>query len=599
MAIVPLSKLTIFGTTDQQQLVLDQLQQLGCVHLVPLREAGESTSGLGSGEAIQAYRYLLRSPIKRRPATDSSKFDREALVRELLTIKDRRAELRAERDELLHAIELVSPWGDFQLPAEDELSGQKFFFYKVRLREQSHLPKDLISQVVARDNRFAYLVVIAGEEPVDLAAERVEPDPRPWSQLQRRLEEVEEELDDLHWQRVTLTRWQQMLRDDLDAADDQAAKLVAAKGIQADEAVFALRGWMPTVAAADVRALAERNQLAVTIEPPGEDDVPPTLLENPERVAGAESCVTFYITPAYHAWDPTTIVFFSFSLFFAMIISDAGYGFFMAVILTLFWRQIGMHKSGRRIRNLLLGIVSATIIYGVLIGSYFGVQPATGSLPDLLRIRIDGQPMMENQNAMMAIAVAIGVAHLSLANVLAACRDRKQLRWVGHLGWAMLMIGAFLIGWAVLMELESLRVIGVGLASLAGIGILFFSSDRPLLSADWKVHGMRLVDGLMQLTNLSKAFGDVLSYLRLFALGLASAQLALTFNGLASGALEKGGIGVLLAMVILVAGHGINFLLALMGGVVHGLRLNCIEFFNWGLNQEGYAFQPFRKKANR
>jgi V/A-type H+-transporting ATPase subunit I len=102
---------------------------------------------------------------------------------------------------------------------------------------------------------------------------------------------------------------------------------------------------------------------------------------------------------------------------------------------------------------------------------------------------------------------------------------------------------------------------------------------------------------MMQFTNVSKAFGDVLSYLRLFALGLASAQLAVTFNGLAADASNRGGIGLLLAILILLAGHTINFLLGLLGGVVHGLRLNCIEFFNWSLTEEGYAFEPFRRKA--
>jgi len=106
-----------------------------------------------------------------------------------------------------------------------------------------------------------------------------------------------------------------------------------------------------------------------------------------------------------------------------------------------------------------------------------------------------------------------------------------------------------------------------------------------------------MLDGVMQFANLSKAFGDVLSYLRLFALGLASAQLAITFNGLAHDASQAGGIGLLAAMVILVVGHTINFMLGILGGVVHGLRLNCIEFFNWSLTDEGYAFQPFRKKS--
>ena len=103
----------------------------------------------------------------------------------------------------------------------------------------------------------------------------------------------------------------------------------------------------------------------------------------------------------------------------------------------------------------------------------------------------------------------------------------------------------------------------------------------------------------MSLTGISKAFGDVLSYLRLFALGLASSQLAATFNEIAGSIAKSRGIGLLAAILILVVGHGLNFVLAVIGGVVHGLRLNCIEFFNWSLPEEGYPFQAFDKKASQ
>jgi V/A-type H+-transporting ATPase subunit I len=141
-----------------------------------------------------------------------------------------------------------------------------------------------------------------------------------------------------------------------------------------------------------------------------------------------------------------------------------------------------------------------------------------------------------------------------------------------------------------------LRQMGmVGLVS--GLGMVFlFSSSRPLFStriSDWL---WRILDGLMGLTKISQAFGDTLSYLRLFALGLASAQLAVTFNDLAIGVREIPGLGMVLALLILVVGHSINIVLGIMGGVVHGLRLNCIEFFNWSLTDEGYSFRPFCKK---
>jgi len=105
------------------------------------------------------------------------------------------------------------------------------------------------------------------------------------------------------------------------------------------------------------------------------------------------------------------------------------------------------------------------------------------------------------------------------------------------------------------------------------------------------------LDGLRALTDVTKAFGDVLSYLRLFALGLASAALALTFNDLANQAARAyPGPGLLLALLILLIGHGLNLVLSLMSGVVHGLRLNYIELYNWGLSEEGYPFKAFARR---
>ncbi|MGD9409517.1 MAG: V-type ATPase 116kDa subunit family protein, partial [Thiohalocapsa sp.] len=107
---------------------------------------------------------------------------------------------------------------------------------------------------------------------------------------------------------------------------------------------------------------------------------------------------------------------------------------------------------------------------------------------------------------------------------------------------------------------------------------------------------MRGLDGLLALTQVTKIFGDTLSYLRLFALGLASASLALTFNDLARqvGA-QVPGLGLLLQILLLLIGHGLNMALGLVSGVVHGLRLNYIEFYNWALSGEGYPFRPFKK----
>ena len=138
----------------------------------------------------------------------------------------------------------------------------------------------------------------------------------------------------------------------------------------------------------------------------------------------------------------------------------------------------------------------------------------------------------------------------------------------------------------------------LGLVLLTGglAAVFLFSSDRPIVRRPLD-YLWRLLDGLKALTGAMGMFGDVLSYMRLFALGLASASLALTFNDLATQIRDAiPGLGLLLALLLLLLGHAINLGLAIMSGVVHGLRLNFIEFYKWGVPGEGKAFQKFARK---
>lgn len=596
MAIVELKKATLYGINSRKAAIIAGLQKLGCLHLINLQQAPVQQQQLVSREAREVLRDLTSAPTQRRQEKSRFQFDREGLIREVLEIRQRKENRISERDSLKKAIADLESWGDFRLPDASETGGWQFCFFQVPRHRLTEIPEELNWYIANEDARFAYVIILA-KEPPELPLRSVELDPRPLADLRLELQAVERELEELEWKRVTLTRWKTLLKQDLDAADDQAAQHTAARCTLSDPQVFALQGWIPVEACEEVKRFAEKHDVAITLEAATADEKPPTLLKNPEHIAGAEGCVTFYITPGYHAWDPTFVVYFSFCLFFAMIIADAGYGLLMAGLLLFSWKKLSQSSTGPRFRNLLVGIVSATLAYGVLVGSYFGVEPQPGTVPDQLRIRIAGEPMMSNQTAMMGIAVAIGVIHLSLANGISAWNERRSLRCLGHLGWAFLIQGGFLMGAGTSAEMPSLFETGQMLAIGGAGAVLLFSSDRTLFSWNPLWHLRRFFDGVMQVANLSKAFGDCLSYLRLFALGLASAQLAVTFNELARDASRTKGVGVLLALLILIVGHGINLLLGLMGGVVHGLRLNCIEFFNWSLTSEGYTFQPFNKKA--
>src|SRR4029079_10775872 len=119
--------------------------------------------------------------------------------------------------------------------------------------------------------------------------------------------------------------------------------------------------------------------------------------------------------------------------------------------------------------------------------------------------------------------------------------------------------------------------------------VLFTAAGEPI--------GKRIIGGLLGLTKITSAFGDVLSYLRLFALGLASASLAAVFNGMAHKLYNNSmAFGLVLAIGVLFFGHVVNFLLSISSGFIHGLRLNVIEFFNWGVQEEGNAYRPFMRK---
>lgn len=615
MAIVPLQKVTFYGLSSQRDIVLDGLQQLGCLHLIDLPGGGgKLLEDAERHQVSEAIKYLQACAIQNSNQHTHYLGDRNCLsvAQEVLANQQQADQLIDERESLQKAISALEPWGDFQLPDLEQTGGLRLWFYPLPLRQREALQSLKAPwKIISQDRQFLYVTVVSQQEP-EMPVPRVSLDHRPQSELQKRLLVVEESIEKLHWDRVALTRDLTLLQRDLNSADDRIARAEALQRMAQDDQVFALQAWAPKSTLFALQDFSRRHSLALTISPPAEDDAPPTLLKNPDVVAGAQGAVTFYMTPAYKAWDPTWIMYGSFTLFFAMIMSDAAYGVILAVGLGLVWKRLGGNQQLRQFRLLLVALVTASIIYGVVAGSYFGATPA---VLKPLQLRLDGQPLVNNKTAMMLLALGIGVLHLALANLITFWRNLGSSQALSSLGWAVTLIGGYVMGiynqpenpgtvwtaqftgadaasfqpWA-----RQLGLVGL----VAGLAMVFlFSSARPLLSgkaSDWL---WRLVDGFMGLTKISQAFGDTLSYLRLFALGLASAQLAVTFNDLASGVREIPGLGIVLALLILVIGHAVNIVLGIMSGVVHGLRLNCIEFFNWSLTEEGHPFRPFSKKV--
>lgn len=589
MTIEPMTRVTLCGPLREKESIVAGLQQLGCLHLIPLSAPGplEPEDPAGRRRAQAAYRHLRDAPRKRRRWPRAKAIDLDQAVTSALANKERLRVARDRRDFLNERIDNLEVFGDFQLPPENALRHMKLWFYVLPVKHRAALHTlELPWKIVGRDTTHLYLVIIARDEPerAILPVPRVHTGSRSLSELTAELEEIEIEIEQAEDEHAELTRHRLALGMHLAEAEDADDRRLAVRLTHDAERLFALQGWAPTRTAADICDFAERHRLAVTFEEATSNDPPPTLLENPGQLNGTGNLTSFYMTPAYSSWDPSLIVFFSFCVFFSMILADAGYAAVLGLITAWFWKPMGHTVAGRRIRVMIATTLGCAFLYGVCAGSYFGIAAPEGTLLDRIAF-ID----VKNFDMMMRASIVIGVLHISLALAVSAYHNWGTGIAVAKIGWIAATVGG-LVTWLASPTIGYTLIATGLLAVFIGGGLSRpISEPRSLL--------MRLSDGAVGLTGITKLFGDVLSYMRLFALGLASASLAGTFNNLAAQLAETmPGVGVLLAILILTFGHVVNLALGIMSGVVHGLRLNFIEFFGWGFSDEGYPFKAFARR---
>lgn len=594
MSIAPLKKVTLAGPIRQKTAVLARLQQLGSMHVVPLAEQAPEPEKNPSREAEDAYkalRFLAVVAGPRRQVRRDPSFDVQAFIAKTLDLKQRLREVGDRRDFLEDRIATLEPWGELIFPPVGALGNNLLWFYELPIRAKHKLDEvDPPWEVIEQDNETLFVAVVSPDEPPKslLPVERVHIGNKPRSQLIDELEDAEIELEALRAERIALTRYLTLFRAHLSEAETQAELAYAMGQTRDDDSLFVVQGWVPQDGLDAVLDYAETVCLAVIVEESTWTETPPTKLEQPEKQAAGVDLAMFYQVPDYRGWDPALLLIVSFAVFFAMIVADAGYGLVILAGILLGWGSLGTSATLVAWRRMGLILSAATIAYGVIIGSYFGTAPPEGSLLDAFVLL-----SINDFDTMMRLSILVGAAHIIFAIAMNARAKWHRRSGRAGLGWIAVIVG----GLALWLSGQTGPAASIG-AGLIGVGLLTivaFSSDRPIEKpTDWAWRGL---DGLMALSGVMGGFGDILSYMRLFALGLASASLALTFNDLAGQVRESApGIGLLLGLLILLVGHVLNFALAMLSGVVHGLRLNYIEFFKWGLPEEGVAYRPLARK---
>ncbi|KTC91207.1 V-type ATP synthase subunit I [Fluoribacter dumoffii] len=596
MSIATFKKISILGPSQGKAEIFNALQNVGCMHLIAINPPGKPALTTPSTTLVDQIRaallYLQNSVEHRRPHFLGKNFNPDLVVKKILTNQQNLRMAIDRRDFLKNRICEVSEWGHFSLPAEEDLAGIKLWFYKINLKDLTRIPQDIPLHEVYRNSRFAFIIVLAEQEPQEehFPFRRIHTGSVAVSALSTELDELNEEIDELMDEQCNLTRYRYLLAREVAQFSDRTELQKALGHTREHQEFYLLQAWVPDSKLEAVMQFCQENQLSMAIEHPLPEELPPTLLETPPWLKGGSELVNFYQTPGYHALDPSIMVFFSFSVFFAMILADAGYGILLALFTVLGWKKLGKYNAAIWLRPLLVVISVFSIVYGVLLGSYWGVEPKAGTWLAKLKI-ID----INNFKLMMSIVLFIGCLHICIASGMRAWFTPDRNERMQSVGFILLILAVLLYAMGLLKHQNSITWPAIILFILSLFLITVFAGNMPL--TDYKNFIKRARLGIGALTELPSLFGDILSYLRLFALGMAGASLAVTFNTMAHHIAQSGKPGGwVLAILVVLIGQTMNVVLCLMSAVVHGLRLNYIEFFKWSIKEDGYSYQPFKKQ---
>lgn len=343
------------------------------------------------------------------------------------------------------------------------------------------------------------------------------------------------------------------------------------------QSVVALEGWVEESRVEEVqeglRWLGQK--VDVEFEPPEEDDIPPTLMINRPRIRPTENLINLFGIPSHGETDPTPFVAPFFILFFAMCIGDLGYGLILALVFWLAMKKLDLTKGTKSFLRLFFYCGLATIVVGVFTRGYFGIDGEV--LPGFLKFR-GTMDIIKEPETLMLICVALGLIHISVGVAIEMYDNiRQNSIWLGFCeqGTTLLLwFGIAVFGVGLIAGVGAVKTGGLYLMAAGAAGIILLSNITSKSIAG------KFFGGLFNLYGLfGGTIGDVASYLRLYALGLATVAIGYVINLMAGMVLGVPVLGILLMLLVLVGGHTFNLLINFLGAFVHPLRLQYVEFF--------------------
>ncbi len=586
--IVPMKKIHLIVQKKDIVCALESLRDLATVHV----EHQEELSGYQLEERREEVKILTQAMDILQRLEGSTKMPQEdscdwtEVVNSILELSGEIEHAKESIAKREIQIRQWKPWGDFNPADIQELAGRGIHIQlcEVAAGKDVRVPEGVIlEKIYFAEGVHRCLAISRGKidlpfETILLPSSSLKQMDKAQSEEQSQIEQAQQKIEDYGCyfnalQRTLVERGNVLKFEEVE------------KGMREEQELALLKGYCPADACGNITAQAKQEQWGLLIEDPSAEDNVPTLLSNPRWLETIKPVFNIInVLPGYREVDISPVFLIFFSLFFGMLIGDAGYGLIF-LILTIFLQVKLRNKVKDQAPFMLVYVLSsAAIIWGLLTGTFFGTILLGQT------IKPWAAWLTESKNVQL-FCFTVGVVHLAIAHFW-----RCVNKWPGFGAWAEL--GWVWILWKAFCLAKSMILLGASDMAVILQALKGMTPGIALIVADI-LRGPKsqiFVGVVLLLFSIISAFTDIVSYVRLFAVGLAGVAVADAFNQMALSIGFNNVTAGIITSLILVVGHIFNIVLCGFGVLVHGLRLNVLEFSgHLGLEWAGFRYEPFKK----
>jgi len=564
--------------------------------------------------------FPIRVAVKKKDFLKWIKnFDWERICDNSQQIKEKLEKLKEEKRNLVSERELLSPWKNLSAISFKKLKESKYITYQMgiispEIRETFHKNINKLKKshlhIVKEEGKNIYFLLIylkENQEKVNsifgkLKIERVqletgdEPLNEKFNRIRERIKYAEEELKKYQKELKRVSSEKIKLMAFYDHFHNLLQEKKVALKARFSSYTFILQGWIREMDLSHLKeGLKDYPSLEIVTRDPEENEDVPVALSNHSFFKPFEFVVNLYGIPQYFEIDPTPFLAPFFAIFLALCLTDGGYGLVLSLLSFIALKKFKIEGGGKKLFLILFISGLVTMGVGILTGGVFGISFATlPSSLNFLKKLVLFYPL-KRPMTFLIVALSLGVIHILAGITLAFWNDLKRgdivSAFLDHASWVEIILGAIMFGISK-VGISGKLIGNIGLVIfITGAGILFLFSGRKS-----KNFIGRIGHGAYELYGIIGLFGDVLSYSRLLALGLATSVIATVVNTIAG---MTGGIpfiGPVVMIIVLIIGHLGNIGLNTLSGIIHTLRLQFVEFFGKFYQGGGKSFAPLRNE---